>query len=164
MTYPLYLSCGDPGLTTGLALLHASDTELTVVETAAVRYDPANYLTPLDTLKRWAGLPGRHRLVMENFHIRPGLMIPDTTPELVIDRTKTWIRDENPYVEVVWHEPVGGKMMITDAVLKKMGIHVRGKDSNHINDALRHGVTHLMDRRHRPTCRLAHPQRVRAGR
>jgi hypothetical protein len=164
MSYPVHLTCGDPGVTTGLALLYASKTELVVVETAAVLYDPANYLTPLDTMKRWAGIPGRHKLVIENFHIRPGLMIPDTTPQQVIDRTRTWVRDEQPYAEVVWHEPVGGKTMITDEVLKKMGLLVRGRNSNHINDAIRHGVTHLVDRRHRPTCLLAYPPRVRPGR
>lgn len=164
MSYPLYLSCVDPGLTTGLALLLATDTELLKIETAADLYDPLNYLTPLDTLKRWAGLPGRHRFVGEAFHIRPGPMIPDTTPEKVIDHIKIWIRDEKPYNEVVWHEPVGGKVMITDPVLKNMGLIVRGKDSNHMNDAVRHGVTHLFDRRHRPTCRMAFPPRVRAGR
>ena len=164
MPEPLYLSCADPGLTTGLALLRSTDTDLAVVETAAVRYDPLNYLTPLDTLRRWAGLPGRHRFVGEAFHIRPGLMIPDITPEKVIDHIKVWIRNDSPYGEVVWHEPVGGKIMITDEVLKKMGFLVRGRNSNHMNDALRHGVTHLFDRRHRPTCRMAFPPRVRAGR
>jgi hypothetical protein len=54
--------------------------------------------------------------------------------------------------------------MITDQVLKKMGLLVRGKNSNHMNDALRHGVTHLFDRRHRPTCLMAFPPRARAGR
>jgi hypothetical protein len=163
-TYPLYLSCADPGVTTGLALLHATDTALELIETAADLYDPANYRTPLDTLKRWAGIPGRHHFVGEAFHIRPGLMIPDTTPERVIDHIKIWIRDYRPYGEVIWHEPVGGKTMITDEVLKKMGLLVRGKDSNHMKDALRHGVTHLFNRRHRPTCRRAFPPRVRAGR
>jgi hypothetical protein len=164
MSYPLYLSCMDPGSTTGLALLLATEGELVRVETAAVAYDPANYLTPLDTLKQWAQIPGRHGFVGEAFHTRPGLMIPDTTPEKVIDHVKIWIRDDNPYNQVVWQEPVGGKMMITDAVLERMGLRARGKNSQHMNDALRHGVTHLFDRRHRPTCRMAFPQRVRSGR
>jgi hypothetical protein len=164
MPEPLYLSCVDPGVTTGLALLRATDEELVRVETAAVLYDPANYLTPLDTLKTWSAIPGRRRFVGEAFHIRPGMMIPDTTPERVIDHIKIWIRDYHPYNEVVWHEPVGGKIMITDEVLKKMGLLVKGRNSNHMNDALRHGVTHLFDRRHRPTCRMAFPPRVRSGR
>lgn len=164
MPYPLYLSCADPGVTTGLALFLATETELTKVETAAVLYDPPNYLTPLDTLKRWAGLPGHHRFVGEAFHIRPGLMIPDTTPQQVIDHIKLWARNDGPYGEMIWQEPVNGKTMITDEILKKMGLLARGRNSNHMNDALRHGVTHLFERRHRPTCRMAFPQRVRSGR
>lgn len=159
--YPLRISCVDPGLTTGLGLILATDTEMIVEATAAVLYDPENFITPLDTLTEWAKLPGRHRLVVENFHIRPGPMKPDTTPLQVIDHIETWHYEEKIFNEYVLHEPVGGKTMITDEILTVMGVKVKGKNSNHMNDALRHGVTHLVDRRHRPTCRLAYPPRVR---
>lgn len=161
--YPLYLTCPDPGKTTGLALLLATDTDIELVATAAVLYDPLNYLTPITTMAQWLkDHPGRHRFVGESFHVRPEEFRADTTPLQVIDQMEVWIRDEDPYDEVVWHQPVGGKMMITDAVLKRMGLFRRGKNARHMNDGIRHGVTHLTDvLRHRPTCRLAFPPGTR---
>lgn len=164
MSYPFYLSCADPGVITGLALFHVTATELVRLETAAVVYDIDNYLTPLDTLKTWAGLPGRHRFVGESFHTRPGPVIPDTTPERVIDHIKVWQRNDRPYTSVTWQEPVAAKTQVPDTLLKKIGLLVKGKTSPHENDATRHGIAYLFTMRHRPTCELFFPRRVRAGR
>lgn len=118
-------------------------------------------MTPLDTMKRWhAKFPGHmHVFVYENFHIRPGVVVPDTTAIRVIEATMNWIEEDAPYVKVVAQEPAQGKHQVNDQTLERMGLKQRGGVTRHVNDATRHGVTWLIGQRHRPTARLAFPPR-----
>jgi hypothetical protein len=157
----LLITCQDPGKNTGLSLLRATYDSVERLDSNVVGYVPKKGITPLNTMKRWlAEFPGEtHIFVYENFHIRPGVVVPDTTAIDVITASLEWIQNEKPYVKVVPQEPAQGKKQVPDDVLKTMGFHLRGGVTRHANDATRHGVAWLIGQRHRPTARLAFPPR-----
>lgn len=150
----------DPGLDTGLTLLRATEEALRREATDVVRYDPARGFTPLTTIKRWRQeFPdGKHIFVYENFHIRPQVVKPELSALDVIKEVTDWISAEKPYEEVIVYQPVHGKHQIPDEVLTHMGLLQKGGITRHANDATRHGVTRLIQMRHRPTSRLAFPK------
>ena len=160
-SHSFLLTGQDPGKNTGLSLFRATSDTLEWLDSDVVGFEPKKGITPLNTMKKWRlkypYVP--HVFVYENFHIRPGVVVPDTTAIEVIEASRSWIAKENPYDKVVPQEPAQGKMQVPDAVLKLMGFHQRGGVTRHANDASRHVVTWLIGQRHRPTAKLAFPPR-----
>ena len=161
LSHTLLVTCQDPGKNTGLSLLRATPDTLERLDSDVVGFEPKKGITPLNTMKKWRMkypyVP--HVFVYENFHIRPGVIVPDTTAIEVIQASLDWASQNNIYDKVVAQEPVHGKMQVPDEVLKAMGFHLRGGVTRHANDATRHGVAWLIGQRHRPTARLAFPPR-----
>lgn len=152
----------DPGLDTGLSLLHITPDQYRVIDHQVVTYAPDISSSPVMVLKSWkeshSELP--HVLVYENFHVRPGKVIPDTTALKVIGGVEHWIMTDHPYQEVVVREPVQGKHMITDRVLTNAGLYVDdNSESRHVRDAHRHAAAYLEKIKHLPFCRNAWPPR-----
>lgn len=160
-SHDLLITCQDPGKNTGLSLFSATSTALELLDTDVVGFNPRQNITPLRTMRRWrAKFPEhKHVFVYENFHIRPGVVVPDTTAIEVIQSSLEWIEEMEPYIRVVAQEPAQGKHQVTNDTLKRMGMLLHGGVTRHANDASRHGVTWLIGQRHRPTARLAFPPR-----
>lgn len=55
----------------------------------------------------------------------------------------------------VIYQPPTSKPLCTDETLKKLEIYIPGR--GHANDALRHGIIYLRNKRHMPTLRRAWP-------
>lgn len=152
----------DPGLDTGLSLLHITPDNYQVIEHHVVAYNPEAFSSPVMVLKEWrmAYSEHPHILVYENFHVRPGKMIPDTTALKIIGAVEDWMMTNSPYREVVVREPVQGKHLITDTVLTNAGLHVNeNSDSRHVRDAHRHAAAYLTEIKHLAFCRAAWPPR-----
>lgn len=66
--------------------------------------------------------------------------------------------EESPYTLVVAQEPVQAKNLVTDDVLKLLGLKAQGPYSVHINDAHRHAAAWLALKRYLPVCRAGWPQ------
>lgn len=64
---------------------------------------------------------------------------------------------EKPFVKVASQEPVTGKTVVTDDVLKRLGVRVTGKYGVHINDAMRHVMTWLALQGHPVVCTTGWP-------
>lgn len=131
-----------------------------MIDYRAVEYNVETRTTPLMVLKEWTsthvGLP--HFLVYEDFHIRPGKRSVDTTALNIIGGLEHWIMEEDPYTQVIAQEPVQGKHLVTDEVLKNAGLFPKGSaDLRHVRDAMRHAVTYLEGCSYLPLCRLAWP-------
>lgn len=62
-----------------------------------------------------------------------------------------------PYDKVVSQEPVTGKSVVTDEVLKRLGVRVGGPYGVHINDAMRHAMTWLAMQGHPVVCTTGWP-------
>lgn len=155
--FPFYLSIMDPGQDTGLALLRIEEEDFTVEETATVRYDPPRHGQPSRVLAQWnrsySDIP--HVFLYENFHVRPGPVVPETTALEVIGAVEYWMyeSDHRPmYARVVKKEPVQGKHQATDAKLKKLGLFFLGHEQRHVNDTMRHAVTFLTSLSYLPVC------------
>jgi hypothetical protein len=65
---------------------------------------------------------------------------------------------ESPYALVVAQEPVQAKNLVTDDVLKLLGLKAQGPYSVHINDAHRHAAAWLALKRYLPVCHTGWPQ------
>jgi len=66
--------------------------------------------------------------------------------------------EESPYALVVAQEPVQAKNLVTDDILKLLGLKAQGPYSVHINDAHRHAAAWLALRRYLPVCTTGWPQ------
>jgi len=160
---PFQIAAVDPGGDTGLALLEIHPDTFLVKDWAVLSYEE----NPVSRLKKWredSDLPAV--LVYENFHVRPGFTVPDTTALEVIGGIAMWLREYPPsedkepwpYSMVISQEPAEAKW-ITDEILDRLGMKVRAKGSRHVHDALRHAVSWLTRKRYRPLCRIAWPRR-----
>lgn len=145
----------DPGGDTGLARFLVGHDVFRLEDTDVVGYRPEQGITPLKTLRAWAGaykddLPVT--FVYENFHVRPGKSQADTTALEIIGAVREWHRCEHPYTELVPREPVQGKSVITDDILLRMGLLRSGGLTRHVNDATRHAVSWLAACGYLPVC------------
>ncbi|MER6605802.1 hypothetical protein ABT282_07765 [Streptomyces sp. NPDC000927] len=138
----------------------------------------------------FSGLP--QVLVYEDFHLRPQGFLPDPIALNVIGGLETWLagvlqgsrripcvanRSKAslsrladlgggtgcPYVKIVPREPVQGKNMATDMVLDRLGLLAYGPLVKDINDAFRHAVSWLTERKYRPVCDQAWPKRKKTS-
>lgn len=151
----------DPGRTTGLALMEISPIRYSLLTHTTTRHDPESGASAQHQLREWRERhPDMdHVFVYESFHVRPGILGVDTTAIEVISDTLAWVNDTKPYDYTVAKEPVQGKHLVTDQVLKNAGLWTAGPEARHVRDALRHAVAHLQQIRHLPLCRAAWPPR-----
>jgi hypothetical protein len=129
----------DPGGTTGVAFISFDDEgiELTKVEQVKGGLEGfiAWYLeldTPIDII------------VCESFTLRPGVHGAELSPTYVIGALEALARGK----AIVYQEPKL-KPLCDDARLKKMGFYQTGL--RHANDAVRHGIIYLRNKKHMPT-------------
>lgn len=132
----------DPGGKTGVAVL---------------KYSPE---TPVELL-HWFEIPDSlkgfiswHRankgvfewdlVVCESFTLRPSVKFPDLSPVYIIGALIAL----EPDIEIEFQSP-SQKHLCDDNRLKTMGFHKPGL--GHANDAIRHGIIYLRNKRHMPT-------------
>lgn len=157
-----HLTSMDPGATTGLTLMTITPDTFTVEHQLAEPYDPDNGFSPVNVLRAWraAHPTWPHTFVYEDFHIRPGRRIPNTTALTVIDSVNRWINTEHPYTHVIKQQPAMAKRLATDTVLTRLDLRAYGRHAAHINDSFRHSVTYLATRQYKPLCIAAWPPRT----
>ena len=132
----------DPGGTTGAAIIEFGDDTEPVIEK---RWQIADGLQGFiswyqDTTDFW------DMIVCESFVLRPGVHGVDITPAYVIGALEAL----EGHLGVIYQEPKV-KPLCDDDRLKAMGFHKPGQP--HANDAVRHAVIYLRNKRHIPTLR-----------
>lgn len=129
----------DPGGTTGVAFIDFDDSAVELVKVEQVKGGLEGFIewflqldTPFDLI------------VCESFTLRPGIHGADLSPTYVIGALQALAREN----EIVYQEPKL-KPLCDDPRLKKMGFH--SKAFGHANDAVRHGIIYLRNKKHMPT-------------
>ena len=162
--------CIDPGEDTGFSLLEVDgpNTPVRMLRTASLRY---NALAIHELLCRFyyhgmnnmvpSGVAGINTVILEKFVHRPGRPF-NATAYKVMGICETWhqrFRDNgDPSFEYIERVPVQGKKEAPNDVLRRLGVYLSGHDNRHINDATRHGVSWLIENRHRGTALVAKPK------
>lgn len=138
----------DPGGTTGIAIVSFSDGVAPVV---------SHYEQIPDGL---AGFIEWHKnnqhlnwdiIVCENFTLRQNVKFPDLSPVYIIGALEAL---ESPK-KIIYQSPAQ-KHLCDDKRLQIMGMHKPGK--GHANDAIRHAIIYLRNKRHMPTLILGWKQ------
>lgn len=155
--FPFRIFSIDPGKNTGLARSLVTEDFFEVEETRVTLYMPDQERSPVNDLTEWSRTYNdmKYVLLYENFHVRPRRNATDTTALLVIGAIEKWAESQTKLISIIKREPVQGELAITDDILKRMGILGRGGLTRHSNDAIRHAVSWLSSRRHRPVCEMA---------
>lgn len=129
----------DPGGTTGLAVIDFDDESITLVEATQVKGDLRGFLqwqagfdSPIDVI------------VCESFTLRPGIHGVNLSPTYIIGALEALYQS----YDIVYQEPKL-KPLCDDDRLKKIGIHQSAMP--HANDAIRHGIIYLRNKKHLPT-------------
>lgn len=145
-----------------MTMLRVTAEDFTVKARHDEPYDPEDRRSPIRVLKEWVltctDLP--HVLAYEPFHIRSGVTAIETSAISIIGSLERWLDEENPYQRVATRQPVAIKRLVTDEVLKRLGLLLPGHHNRHINDATRHAVIYLASIKHLPMCRTAWPPRT----
>lgn len=135
----------DPGGTTGAALFEVEhDKEPVLVWQRQIQGSLKGFLD-----WHWDELEDMHidKIVCESFTLREGVYGADLSPVYIIGALEALY----PVTELIYQEPKI-KPLCDDARLKKIGMHFPGR--GHANDAVRHGIIYLRNRRHLPTLRM----------
>lgn len=129
----------DPGGTTGVAFLSFDETSVELEKVEQVKGGLEGFIawyleldTPIDII------------VCESFTLRPGVHGADLSPTYVIGALEALARGK----EIVYQEPKL-KPLCDDTRLKKMAFFQTGL--RHANDAVRHGIIYLRNKKHMPT-------------
>jgi len=132
----MILLCIDPGaVRTGVALMYVfRDGAPQVLETWLVPGGPDGFL------EWWKTHPAYDVLVCEDYIVRQGVHTSHAA-----QRTVGFLRGQD---NVVLQAPAGRKTLVSDAVLKRLGLYHTQRD---IKEALRHGVLYLRSIRHTVT-------------
>lgn len=131
----------DPGGTTGLALFDYDDDDYELMWRKQVpnglqgflnwTWDEAHYL-------------GIDEIVCESFSLREGLHGVDLSPCYVIGALEAlWPTAVTP----ITYQAPSQKSLCSDDRLAKLQLHLPGKP--HANDACRHGIIYLRNKKHR---------------
>lgn len=139
----------DPGGTTGYAVFEYFEDSEPVVKSAGQIPDG------LDGFIRWYTeqmLDSWDEVVCESFTLRPGVKFPDLSPVYIIGALEAmeFALNKKPN-----YQPPTSKPLCNDDTLKRLEIYIPGR--GHANDALRHGIIYLRNKRHLPTIRKAWP-------
>lgn len=162
--------CIDPGEDTGMSLLEVTgpNTPVTILRTASLRY---NALAIHESLCRFyyhgmghyqpSEVAGINTVILEKFVHRPGRPF-NATAYKVMGICEAWHQrfraDGDPTFEYIERMPVEGKKEAPNDVLRKLDVYLSGHDNRHVNDATRHGVSWLIENRHRGTALVAKPK------
>lgn len=139
-----------------------------LLRTASIRY---NALTIHEALCRFyyhgmqdmmpSEVADINTVILEKFVHRPGRPF-NATAYKVMGICETWHQrfraGGDPTFEYIERLPVEGKKEVPNDVLRKLGMYLSGHDNRHINDATRHGVSWLIENRHRGTALVAKPK------
>jgi hypothetical protein len=135
----------DPGGTTGIAIVSFSNQTEPVV---------SHYEEVPDGLKGFIEWYKKSRdsinwdiIVCETFTLRQNVKFPDLSPVYIIGALEAF---ESPN-KIEWQSPAQ-KHLCDDKRLKIMNMHKPGK--GHANDAIRHAIIYLRNKKHLPTLML----------
>jgi hypothetical protein len=134
----------DPGGTTGVASLYYANDFIKLMSVTQV---PGS----LDGFLEWVSgqrLESFDVVVCEDFSLRSGVHAPDLSPVYIIGALTSLCKGK---VELVLQMP-SQKSLCDDKRLKVMGMHTPGQP--HGNDAVRHGIIYLRNKKHIPTLKL----------
>lgn len=142
----------DPGKTTGIAVLHLTDKDFSVVE-AIQDEDPDYVWEPiLELLDKYTRLHDDVTILCESFELRPDVINPDETPKYIIKDLERYVE---PHHEIIYQLASQAKVGVPPGRtgqrdrLHAFGLYQRGM--RHTNDALRHCIAYAIETiRHRP--------------
>lgn len=131
----------DPGGTTGVALIEATDDDIEVVWVKQIERGLQGFLD-----FHWDQLIDMEfdKIVCESFNLREGIYGADLTPVYIIGALEALY----PEMEIIYQEPKLKPLCDNDR-LKKMNFYLPSKP--HGMDAVRHGIIHLRNSKHMPT-------------
>jgi hypothetical protein len=137
----------DPGGTTGYAIIEHDEYDFELIESGQIQYGLEGFV---DT---WLGgaFGSPDYVVCESFTLREGIYGADLSPVYIIGALEALVMAESGSEEPIrihYQEPKL-KPLCDDERLKKLGLHQKGKP--HRNDAVRHGIIHLRNIKHKPT-------------
>lgn len=144
------LLCIDPGGTTGVSILNYSDTGepklwfYLQVENGLEGF--IKFYRAMEPMYNWG------EIVCESFTLRPGIKFPDLSPVYIIGALEAMVK----HTQKIIYQPPSSKPICNDDVLKRIGMHQRGK--GHVNDSTRHGIIYLRNQKHLPTIKMAWPK------
>lgn len=159
----------DPGLRTGIALVQVSDHAApTLLHHVTADYTDPDSRSVGRTLYElvegtvshfgYSSVDDDIQLVIEKFV--PEARKVDTTALEVIGELRQAIRDRDPWLDHVtkWHwQTRQEKDGVSGAVLRNLGLWLKGKEQRHVMDAARHTVVRLSKMNHRPTLEKGWP-------
>lgn len=134
----------DPGGTTGIAVISFSEKIAPVVS----HFEEIP--NGLHGFMAWYQNNNEYAwdvIVCENFTLRQNVKFPDLSPVYIIGALEAF---ESPR-EIIYQSP-SQKHLCDDKRLKIMGMHKPGK--GHANDAIRHAIIYLRNKKHMPTLML----------
>jgi hypothetical protein len=138
----------DPGGTTGWAVFEVEeDTEPVLVDYGQI---PGSLGGFLNWIHDTDGL-SVHRVVCESFTLREGVYGADLSPVYIIGALEALIYNVADKDFITYQEPKIKPLCNNDR-LKDMGFFKKGQQ--HANDAIRHGLIYLRNRKHLPTLKL----------
>ncbi len=132
----------DPGGTTGYAIFdYVDQSEISILRSGQIKGSLQGFLDFywdfLEPIKF-------DHIICESFTLREGIYGADLSPVSIIGALEALY----PAVRITYQEPKL-KPLCDDERLKKLGLHEPGKP--HRNDAVRHGVVYLRNKKHLPT-------------
>ena len=139
----------DPGRKTGMIMLDIKPNQ-DPQPTAHATHDPFGVVPALDRFAREDNgeVNSTTRVVIEKYVPREGVHGKDDTAQTVIGMVLQWSRDNG--VDPIFQLP-SERAMVTTAVLKNLGLWLKGHHNRHIMDAARHAVAWLVKMRHYKT-------------
>lgn len=141
--------CIDPGGTTGIAIISFSeDSEPKLWEYYEITNGLAGFI---NFYKEFEPMFNWKYIVCESFTLRTGVKFPDLSPVYIIGALEAMKKHH----QVIIYQPPTSKPLCSDDVLKRIGMHKKGK--GHANDAIRHGIIYLRNKKHMPTMKMAWP-------
>lgn len=132
----------DPGGTTGAALWNVEDDEFPELIWAKQIEGSLNGFLDF----HWDILDGINidEIVAESFTLREGVYGADLSPVYIIGALEALY----PTIPIIYQEP-HMKPLCDDDRLRKLRLHIAGK--GHANDAIRHLIIYLRNKKHKPT-------------
>ena len=138
---PDFLLCVDPGKMTGMALYQCIDGDVTLIWSAEVEYNDAGNTVNKTMLEYGTRL----RVVCESFIITPMTAKNSVAPwSLELIGVVKYLAHAYGLAEPILQTPAKAKNFCPNDRLRALGFWHRG-GAGHARDALRHGVTHLVD-------------------
>jgi len=140
---PHRLVAVDPGVTTGVAFLTYDNSYVRLEKSLQVTGGREGFIEWILREIKAAKLPVDD-FVCEDFILRPGVHGANIEPAFIIGAMQAVLNGK----EVKLQE-AGLKKLVNDDRLKKLEVFTSGKP--HANDAARHGIIYLRNKKHMPT-------------